>query len=372
MSDLADYSRLFEPAENLYLLAHSVGRLPAATRQLAEESFFQPWARGDDEPWNSWLENIERFRAALANLFSTDMELLCPQPNLSSALGRIISALPPEAHRNVILLSEDDFPSMGFVLQQAQRQGYHLRYLPGGTDITDAAVWQKHLSDDVGMVFITHVQSNSGMRAAVVPLLSQLRTRGIVSIVDVAQSAGVIPIDLGQWQADFVIGSCVKWLCGGPGAGFLWADSNILTRCQPLDVGWFSHEQPFEFDIHDFRYHPSALRFWGGTPSVLPYVTATAGIELLLGIGIERVQQHNENLRDILTEGIASGSLISPPEHHRAGATAVLHCGERQQELVAGLRAAGVAFDQRPMGIRLSPHLYNSAEEMAVVSNCLR
>jgi kynureninase len=367
-----DFSGLFEPAQSIYLLAHSVGRLPRTTRELVEAEFFQPWAQGEDEPWNNWLLAIDSFRDALARLLVTKRELLCPQPNLSSALTRIMGALPAATDRRTILLSEDDFPSMGFVLQQAQRLGYQLRFIPAGADIGDMSVWWDQLTEEVGLVFVTHVQSNSGKRAPLTELLPVLRERGVTSIVDVAQSAGVIPIDLSQWQADFVIGSCVKWLCGGPGAGFLWASEEILPHCRPLDVGWFSHESPFEFDIHDFRYHPTALRFWGGTPSVLPCVAATAGITVITDVGVERVQRHNAGLREQLNQALAPGELLSPAGQDAAGGTAVIQCGERQGKVIAQLRSAGVAFDARATGIRLSPHIYNTPEEIAAVSRLLR
>jgi len=357
----------FESAEAIYLLSHSVGRLPRATEAAVREHFFDPWRAGADEPWPAWMAAIESFRLALARLFNSPVDNFCPQTNLSGALSRILGALPPPAGRETILLSEDDFPSTGFVMQQAQRLGYRLRYLPAGADVFETAVWLEQLDDSVGTVFVTHVQSNSGKRAAVEALLPELRRREIISIVDVAQSAGVMPIDLDEWGADFVIGSCVKWLCGGPGAGYLWANPGIIERCQPLDIGWFSHENPFEFDIHDFRYHPSALRFWGGTPSVLPCVTAATGIDLICQYGVQACHEHNRTLRSMLLDGLDAGALVSPEQEQYCGGTIILNFGERQGQVAHALLAAGVAFDVREAGMRLSPHLYNTVEEMESV-----
>ena len=365
--DWDDPASAFEPAESVYLLSHSVGRLPLATATLVEQQFLSPWRRGADEPWNNWLAAIAGFRDALASLLGTETESLCPQTNLSNGLGRILGALPVPAGRETILLSEDDFPSTGYVLQQAQRLGYRLRYLPAGADVSDTQLWLDQLDAAVGMVFITHVQSNSGRRAPVAELLPVLRERGIISIVDIAQSAGVIPIDLNAWAADFVIGSCVKWLCGGPGAGYLWVNPDMIPRCEPLDVGWFSHEDPFEFNIHDFRYHPTALRFWGGTPSVLPFVSARAGIDTLAAIGVEQAHTHNRQLRAQLLDGVGDSALVSPLQAEHTGGTMVLHFGESQGQVVHGLLAEHVAFDVREAGIRLSPHVYNSADEIAAI-----
>src|SRR5258707_405115 len=98
--------------------------------------------------------------------------------------------------------------------------------------------------------------------------------------------------------ADVVLGSCVRWLCGGRVAGFWWLGPGLMRQLKPVDVGWFSHADPFEMDIHSFRYADDARRFWGGTPSVAPYAIATAGLELLGAVGIEAVLAHNRALID--------------------------------------------------------------------------
>ncbi|QXP36821.1 aminotransferase class V-fold PLP-dependent enzyme [Shewanella algae] len=124
------------------------------------------------------------------------------------------------------------------------------------------------LGEDVALAFITHAISETGQLQSVSEICALARSLGVMTVVDIAQSLGVIPIDLGQWQADAVLGSCVKWCCAGPGAAFLWLSDRLAQTLEPVDLGWFSHEAPFEFDIHDFRYAKGAKRFWGAR---LPY-----------------------------------------------------------------------------------------------------
>jgi kynureninase len=157
--------------------------------------------------------------------------------------------------------------------------------------------------------------------------------------VDVAQSAGIVPIDVAAWDADFIVGSCVKFLCGGPGAGFLWVNDRVLGECRPLDVGWFSHADPFEFDIHQFRYADSALRFWGGTPAILPYTVAANSLETLIEIGIGRVRAHSLELTQTIINSVSRKNLYTPARPARRGGTVVLDFGERQPE--AGAAAGG-------------------------------
>jgi selenocysteine lyase/cysteine desulfurase len=272
-----------------------------------------------------------------------------------------------------MLLTENDFPSMGFVMDHAAPAGTVARFIGADEDPTDIGTWERHLGDDVWLVFITHVQSNTGLATPVGEITALARERGIVSIVDVAQSAGVIPIDLQTWQADFLIGSCVKWLCGGPGAGFLWLSEEMAATAEPVDIGWFSHASPFEFDIHQFRYADSALRFWGGTPSVAPFVIGANAIAQLSGHGIDRIRRHNLQLCRLLMEAADGRCLVSPTDDDRRGGTVVVRLPEDPQaRLVEALTEAGIAFDGRASGIRLSPHIYNTMAEVEAAADIIR
>jgi len=365
-----DYKEQFVAADGIYLLSHSVGRPPATAERHIGEVFFAPWHRGRGDPWEQWLACIEAFRDALGRLFNARPEDFCPQSNLSSALSKLLQSLRPDGPRRDILLTGDDFPSLGFVIQQAERCGYRARFLAPQLDHTDPQVWADAFDERAALVLVTHVQSNTGRQLPVADIVASARARQVLSVVDIAQSAGVLPIDYSAWNADFVIGSCVKWLCGGPGAGHLWVNPAVIDHCQPLDVGWFSHEAPFEFDIHDFRYHPGALRFWGGTPSVIPYALAAHSIELIHAIGVENIRRHNCTLSQRLIDALAPGTLRSPPEAARRGGTLVLDPGAATDRLCAALDGQRVRYDRRAQGLRLSPHIYNTVEEIDTVAAC--
>ncbi len=361
----------FVPHEGIYLLNHSVGRPPVGARNAMSKGFLEPWEHGDADVWPLWLEQVAGFRQAVARLLNGNPRDICPQVNLSSALGKIIHSLPRTSRKDVILCTEQDFPSMGFVLSRAQQAGYRLRMIPAGEDCCDLEVWQSHLQEDVCCALITQVYSNSSAQLPVDQITRLTRERDIVSIVDSCQAVGVVPVDLQGWQADFVLGSSVKWLCGGPGAGFLWASPDIVQRCQPLDVGWFSHAQPFEFDIHHFQYARDALRFWGGTPSVSPFVLAAYSIGTICDIGVQRIREHNLSLTQTLIDALPPETVVTPRDPAQRGGTLVVNFGDEQARIAARLSGVEVRFDQRPEGLRLSPHIYNTAEEMGVVRDCL-
>lgn len=346
-----------------YWLNHSVGCQPRGTAGVFEREALAPW-RAEGEAWEHWLGCIQAFNTLVAQLIGSRAELICPQVNLSSALAKILPALPARADRPVLLLSREDWPSLGFVLQRfAAQRGLTMRYLPAGQDPADAATWAAALTDDVHLALLTHVQSTNGRRLPVADITGLCRARAVWSVVDVAQSAGVIPIDVGQWQADFVLGSCVKWLCGGPGAGWLAVDAAACAQCEPSDVGWFSHADPFEFRIEDFRYAEGAARFWGGTPSVWPCIVAAEGLRTLLEIGIDTVAAHNRRLTEALIAALPAGTLACPADSDRRGGTLVVDLGDNAAA-AARLNAAGFACDFRRHGVRFSAHVYNTLTEV--------
>lgn len=355
----------------IYLLSHSVGLAPRHTRAALAENYFQPWERGTEDVWPEWLRQIESFRAALARLLSHRSDCFCPQSNVSSATTRILYSLPRNKKKSTILLTEQAFPSLGFVFEKARSSGYDVKFIGSDEDAKNPDVWSRHLTPDVGLVLITHAHSNTGEQLPVREIVDLARQSSAVSIVDIAQSVGVLPINLTEWNADFVVGSSVKWLCGGPGAGYLWVNPEMLSKCQPVDVGWFSHSDPLELDIRNFRYADDAMRFWGGTPSVLPFVVARCAIELIESIGIHTIRAHNTALCDRLIAAIDESMLVSPKSTAMRSGTVVIDPGNRAERISGQLRKAGVQFDSRPTGMRFSPHIYTTEADINTVAGLM-
>jgi selenocysteine lyase/cysteine desulfurase len=368
-----DQRDLFDIPSGVYLQSHSVGCLPRAARDAAEQ-FFQEWAAAGGQAWPAWLGHVQRFRSALAGLLGGKPEEFCPQLNLSSGLTKLIGALPRRTGRNRLVLSELDFPTIGFVLQAAARCGYEVEFIPAGDGTLPPERWIERLGPEVQLAHVTHVLSENSYCTDIAPVMQAAHERGVFVVVDVAQSAGVVPIDCAAWDAVAVTGSCVKWLCGGPGAGWLWVRSDLVTELEPTDVGWFSHANPFEFDIRHFTYAPDAQRFWGGTPSPLPYALAAAGIELMSTIGVATLRAHNLDLTERLRSGaVALGFTVNTPaDPAQHGGTLAIDFPDRAGAL-AELERRGIRVDSRPRyGLRFSPHIYNSADDIEYTLEALR
>jgi kynureninase len=357
------------PGPGPYLLTHSVGAMPRTAMHAVYAGFLDPWIQQGGEAWPAWLRGIDDFCGALAALLGGRHTEYCPQPNLSAALAKLLPAFPrPSAGKIVWIATEETFPSLGFVMQLSGGLGYELRLVPQTADPSELQTWVEALTPDVYGALITHVHSNAGTVTPVAEVTRLCRERGIWSIVDVAQSAGILPLSVEALGADAVLGSCVKWLGGGPGAGFLWLRAGLIAKLHPVDVGWFSHADPFEMDIHSFRYAEDARRFWGGTPSVAPYVVATAGLRLLGSIGIEAVLAHNRALIHAFLDA-APPSLRDLVTLDRRGGTLCIPVGERLAAVRAALEAAQVRFDCRGSVVRISFHLCNSMDDAVLTGH---
>jgi selenocysteine lyase/cysteine desulfurase len=330
--------------------------------------YLHPWSQGGGDAWPVWLDAIGHFREALAALFGGRSSEYCPQSNVSSALTKVLPALPrPDPKRNLLLAAEDAFPSLGYVLKLGERLGFELKLIPKGSDPGNAATWEPLLDERVFAALLTHVHSNTGVATRVEEIARLCSSRGIYSVVDVAQSAGILPVRVDEFASDIIIGSCVKWLCGGPGAGFLWVRPSLLEALEPVDVGWFSHENPFEMDIRNFRFASDARRFWGGTPSIAAFVLATEGLRLVKKLSVESILEHNRALARAFLEQLPRG-MHPRATLERSGGTLCLALNEEFEATVTALKALGARFDTRGKVIRMSFHVCNSLDDAMSVA----
>jgi kynureninase len=331
------FANLFADREGTYLLSHSVG-LPVRGMREAVAGALDVWEHDTAAVWPNWLGIIDGFRTSLAQLLGADTSSVCPQSNVSSGLTKILGALRNtfDADQPIVLLTEDAFPSIGYVCEHA---GYDVRFIGRDEDVLDPATWQRHLAN-VDVAIVTQVHSNTGELLPVSAIAEVARTTGAVSIVDTAQSVGLIPIDVSTVRADFIVGSCVKWLSGGPGAGWLWADPDMIDRCEPD----------------------------GGTPTVLPYAAARHSIDAIAQVGVAAVREHNQHQIDSLIDAL--GPLVVSPHNPLVRSGTCIVTGTDND--VAKLADAGIFVDARRGGLRLSPHLHTTSDDIAHTISELR
>lgn len=345
------------PEGGPYFLTHSAGPMTRKGLAYLDVHYTKPWQDGGGEAWPHWLTLLDRFNGALSKLTGGAVDEFAHQPNLSAGLSKYLLSLPRSKTPKKVLMHATAFPSMGFAVSALSSAGFELVLIPENKPAHDPQVWSEYL-DGVDMALITHVHSMTGVLCPVEDIARIAKNKGVSVLVDVAQSAGIIPIHLPSWDVDAVFGSCIKWLCGGPGAGWMWVKGESLAGLTPITAGWFSHANPFEFDIRNFEFSNTAKKFWDGTPSVAPYAMALGGIETVLDIGVDKIRARNLELLK-----------IARPEQDFSnnGGTICYNADRRADGIENALKRAKAKFDRRGNTIRLSLHFTNSAEDAELI-----
>jgi kynureninase len=191
------------------------------------------------------------------------------------------------------------------------------------------------------------------------------RRVGAPVILDVYQSAGIVPLDLASIGVDYAVGGCLKWLCGGPGTGFLYARPDLLASTAPRVTGWAAHRDPFCF-AGELEYRDDALRLMNGTPSIPAFYAARPGLEIVREVGVERIRARSMRMTAHLMRRIdeLGFSFNASRDPGRVAGTVALDVPDARFVSRTQTRR-GYLVDYRPRaGIRISPHFYNTFEEL--------
>jgi selenocysteine lyase/cysteine desulfurase len=229
---------------------------------------------------------------------------------------------------------------------------------------------EKAVDDKTVAVAVSHVEYVNGFRNNLRAISEIAHKHGAYLIVDAIQSAGAIPIDVKRDDVDFLATACYKWLLSPPGAGYLYVKGELIEKFEPPFVGWASVKpEVFEtidfWDIWSLRLSETASRFEVGSPSFISFVGAAEALKMILNFGIENIEGRILKLTDYLIARIKNlGLKLFTPEEKQYRSGIVLFKIQKPQELVAKLRQKGIVVSARAHGIRVSPHFYNTEDEI--------
>jgi kynureninase len=222
------------------------------------------------------------------------------------------------------------------------------------------------IDEETLLVPLSHVLFRSGFIQDVAEITKRAHEKGALVVADVYQSAGSVPVDVARWDVDFATGGSVKWLCGGPGAGFLYVAPRLRESLRPRLTGWMAHERPFGFEPGAIRYADGAARFLHGTPAVPALYAAQAGYQIVGEIGVERIRAKSlRQAATVVEQARAHGFRVKSPEDPEQRSGMLILDVPEAEAVARELIRRGVLIDYRPgAGIRLSPHFYTSDEEL--------
>jgi len=280
--------------------------------------------------------------------------------NVAVAEAVVLSCFRPfDPGRNRVVYERGNFPSVRYLYQaQPDLEVVVCEEREAGA-IVDA------IDERTLLVPISHVLFKTGEIQDVEPIVRRAHEVGAHVILDCYQSAGIVPLDVTALGVDFAVGGSVKWLCGGPGNGWLYVRPDLAETLEPTSTGWQAHEAPFSFE-EEMRYASGAARFLTGTPNVPAHYAATAGYDLIEEVGSDRIRANSLRQTQLLIDlaDEAGFEVRSPRSTERRGGTVTVHVPEFPA-VHRELAERQILCDFRPdAGIRLGPHFFTSDDEL--------
>jgi kynureninase len=351
----------------VYLISHSLGAMPARARRCLTE-YADQWESRSIRAWSEgWWEMPRTVGNLVGRIIGAGEGEVVMMPNVSVANWIVTSCFDWRARRNKIVSEGLNFTTNIYHYQRLAEEGARLITVESEDGITiDLQKLLDSIDEETALVSCSHILFRSAFVQDVKAIAEKAHRVGALICADIYQSAGAVPVDVRAFGVDFATGGSVKWLCGGPGAGYLYVRRDLWPRLRPRATGWMGHRSPFQFDAGPMDYADDAFRFLHGTPNVPGMYAAQSGYEVILEAGVENIRAKSlRQTRRLMELAEAAGLPVrTPRDDARRGGTVILDV-RNGYEVTAELLRRDVLVDFRPgAGIRLAPHFYTKDEEL--------
>jgi selenocysteine lyase/cysteine desulfurase len=355
----------------VYANSCSQGALSLDVRKAYEE-YLAGWDAHGAE-WEHWVERAEAARAAFARLVGAEPDEVAVTTSVSQAVSALVSALPLDAGRNRIVISELEFPTVGQIAHAQELRGAEIVHVrPDEDGRIPPERFADAIDERTALVCCTAISYRTGYRLDVPAVARLAREAGALCLADSYQAAGAVPLDVTALGVDFLTAGTVKYLLASAGLAFLYVRSDLHERLLPTQTGWFADEDIFRMDISDYSPSTTARRFDSGTPPVPNIYAGIAGMSLVEEVGVAAIEQHVRGL---------VARLLSGLEQLDARTTTPLGAGEHgplvcvaaadAPALVRALAAERIVTSSRDSSLRISLHLYNVEEDVEAILHAL-
>jgi len=349
--------------DRVYLNSCSLGALSRRSEARLRE-FLDRWhAMGASAWYEHWLGRIEDLRVRVAALHGASPECMALMPSTSVALS-VVAESVPRGNRNRVVCTELDFPTL--IYQWQVRPDIELVVLPSPDGVRiDPEQFEEAVDERTLFVATSHVFFATGFVQDLGELSAIASAAGAYTLIDGYQGAGQVAVDLAQGGVDFYTSGPLKWLLGGPGLSYLYVRDELVRALEPRLTSWFAHRRQFDFDVTGFEYREDARRFEMGTPALPTIHTALGGQEIVDEVGIGRIVSRNRALTERLIERAREAGLtlsLADDPKRRSSIVMVQHADP--DGAVRHLADRGIIVDHRPGHVRVSPHFYNTEDEV--------
>ncbi len=359
-------------SRKIYLNSCSLG--PLSHRSMAAMARFQDsWNEYGAQAWYSiWMGEIAALREKFARLIGAQPHEIAIAANVSSALSEISTGLDL-GERNRVVLADMDFPTLAYQWLVKQRTGTEVAFVQSPDRVTlPAGLFRSAVDARTGLVATSRVFFLSGYIQDVRAIAQTAHENGALLLVDDYQGTGQIPLDVKALDIDLLVTGTLKWLMGGPGVAFIYVREELIPKLRPTITGWWGARDQFQFRTTDFEFRDDAARLEAGTPAVAAIFAASAALDIVHEIGVERIRERSRFLADdIVRRARERGWQVNSPLDGAERSSIVMLRLDRPDELVRDLSTRGIIVDYRPGLLRISPHFYNTVEENEAIMSAL-
>ena len=317
--------------------------------------------------WGGWAVALDEAKADFARLINAPVQDIAVMSCISDLASSFGNSLDFSGTRNGIVLGEVDFPSLGHVWLAQQERGAVATFV--GRDAQsriDLERYEQAITNRTLLVMVSQVAYSNGQLQDVAAIARLAHAQGAMLFVDAYQSVGAMRIDVVRDQIDVLVCGAQKYLLGCPGIAFMYVRRDIAQRLRPPNTGWFGRVNPFAFDIHQLDYADGARRFDTGTPPYINAVVARAALALLNSLDMALVEAYIEHLSEVAlgTARELGLRVASPLDPKMKGSTTAIYVDD-SAAVEKRMATKGFIVSARGPVIRVAPHFYNTADEVA-------
>jgi kynureninase len=350
-----------------YLISNSLGAMPRGVFE-AMKGYADTWATRGVRAWEErWWMLAAEVGDSIGRLMNAPQGSVSTHQNVTTCQAVVASCFDFLGKRNKVVYSDMNFPSVMYFWEAQQAYGARVHMVKTDDGIT---VPTERLLDAIDentlLVPISHVIFRSSYINDAKAIIEKAHKVGAYVVLDTFQSLGTVPVDVQDLETDFACGGVLKWLCGGPGVGYLYVRPDLGKKLEPRLTGWTAHQNPFAFEIGPNRYADPPYRFMNGTPHVPALEAAGPGLKILNEVGVERIRTKSKKQIARLIELVDKRGwrINTPRDPEKRGGTVSIDMPE-SQEICKELLKRDILVDWRPKaGVRMSPHFYNTDQEM--------
>ena len=365
---LLDYRSEFPILESTnYMISNSLGAMPRNVF-AALHGYADIWATRGVRAWEErwWMLALE-VGNELGAIMNAPRDSASVHQNVTTCQAVVASCFDFSGKRNKIVYDDLNFPSVMYFWEAQRPLGarVHMVKTDDGVRVpTDRLL--DAIDDETLLVPISHVIFRSSYIQDARAIIEKAHKVGAHVVLDTFQSLGSVPVDVQALNVDFCCGGVLKWLCGGPGVGYLYVRPDLGAKLEPRLTGWFAHENSFEFSAGPTRYTAPPLRFMNGTTHIPALEACRPGLQIIKEVGVEKIREKSKRQTARLIElaDHHGWRVNTPRDPDQRGGTVSIDMPDAQA-VSRELLAREVLVDYRPKaGVRFSPHFYNTDEEV--------